>query len=101
MVSSGKAWLQHFSTEEIRDLRELSDLRGWATVLINYALIALSIALVAWAPHPFTIIFALFVIGARQLGLAVVMHESAHRTLFRNRASTIGSETGWPRTRSI
>jgi len=28
---------------------------------------------------------ALFIIGARQLGFAVVMHESAHHTLFKNR----------------
>ena len=28
---------------------------------------------------------AIFVIGARQLGFAVLMHEAAHRTLFRNR----------------
>lgn len=86
MVPAGKSWLQHFSTEEVRDLRALSDLRGWATVLVNYGLIALAMAMVAWAPNPFTITLALFVIGARQLGLAVVMHESAHRTLFTNRA---------------
>jgi fatty acid desaturase len=32
-----------------------------------------------------TVLVALFVIGARQLGMAVVMHEAAHFTLFRNR----------------
>jgi len=31
-------------------------------------------------------VLALFVIGARQLGFAVLMHEAAHRSLFRNRA---------------
>jgi fatty acid desaturase len=30
------------------------------------------------------VVFALFVIGARQLGMAIVMHEAAHRTLFEN-----------------
>jgi fatty acid desaturase len=44
-------------------------------------------ALVAWLPHLLTILLALFVIGARQLGLAVLMHEAAHRTLFSSRAT--------------
>jgi fatty acid desaturase len=42
-------------------------------------------ALVAWMPNPLTIVVALFVIAARQLGMAVIMHEAAHRTMFRNR----------------
>jgi fatty acid desaturase len=32
-----------------------------------------------------TVVLALFLIGSRQLGLAIVMHEAAHRTLFTNR----------------
>jgi fatty acid desaturase len=86
MGSPGKSWLQHFNTDEIRELRVIRDSRAWLTVLVNYGLIAGSMAMVAWAPNVFTIILALFIIGTRQLGLAVVMHESAHRTLFRNRA---------------
>ncbi len=42
-------------------------------------------ALVAYAPNALTVIVALFIIGTRQLGFAVVMHESAHHTLFGNR----------------
>src|SRR6185295_4864849 len=42
-------------------------------------------ALVAWAPNPLTIVVAPFVIAARQLGMAIVMHEAAHRTLFKSR----------------
>ena len=44
-------------------------------------------ALVALAParNPLTIVLALFVIGARQLGFAILMHEAAHRSLFGNR----------------
>ena len=43
-------------------------------------------ALVARWPNVLTIVVALVVIGSRQLGLAVVMHEAAHRTLFKSRA---------------
>ena len=85
MAKSGKAWLEQFTTEEIRELRAIRDHRALLTLLVNYGLVAASMALVAYLPNIFTIILALFIIGARQLGLAVVMHESAHHTLFKNR----------------
>jgi len=81
----GKSWREHFTTEEIRELRVIRAHRAWLTILINYGLIAASIALVAYWPHVLTVVLALCVIGTRQLGLAVVMHESAHRTLFKSR----------------
>lgn len=85
MGRSSKGWLEHFTTEEIRELRAIRDHRAWLTLVVNYGLIGASMAMVAYAPGVWTVVLALFVIGARQLGLAVVMHESAHRTLFENR----------------
>jgi len=85
MSGSGKAWLEHFSTDEIRELRAIQDHRAWLTLVVNYGLIAASMALVAYAPNVLTVVLALCIIGTRQLGLAVVMHESAHYTLFKNR----------------
>lgn len=86
MAGGGKLWLKRFTTDEIRELRVVNDLRGWGTLLVNYGLIAASMALVAWRPNVATVVLALWIIGTRQLGLAVVMHESAHRTLFNDRA---------------
>lgn len=85
MTENRKAWLERFTTDEIRDLRVVRDHRAWLTLAVNYGLVAASMALVAFVPNPFTAILALFIIGARQLGFAVVMHESSHHTLFRNR----------------
>ena len=85
MGRSNKAWLEHFTTDEIRELRVMRDRRAWFTVLVNYGLIAASMAMVAYVPNVLTVILALLIIGTRQLGLAVVMHESAHQTLFKNR----------------
>jgi len=78
-------WRAALSREEIQDLLRLRDLRSWGTIAINWSLVLAAFALVAWAPNPLTIVVALFVLGARQLGCAVVMHEASHRTLFRNR----------------
>jgi fatty acid desaturase len=83
--SDAKAWLEHFTTDEIRELRTVRAGRAWWTLLVNYGLIAGAMAMVAYAPNAFTVILALAVIGTRQLGLAVLMHESAHYSLFNNR----------------
>jgi fatty acid desaturase len=63
----------------------MRDLRAWISIAVNWGLITASFALVAVWPHPLTIVGALFVLGGRQLGLAVLMHEAAHRTLLRSR----------------
>jgi fatty acid desaturase len=70
---------------EIQELVRMNDWRTWWSIIIDWGLIAASFALVAVAPNPLTVILALFVIGARQLGLAVLMHEAAHRSLLSNR----------------
>jgi len=83
---AGAAMLREvLSLEERRTLLRIKPLRSWGMVLSNWALVFAAMALVAWAPNPLTILVALCVIGTRQLGMAVVMHEAAHRTLFTNR----------------
>jgi fatty acid desaturase len=79
------AWREVLSAEQRKELLRIKPLRSWATVLCNWILVAAAMALVAWRPNPLTVVVALFVIGARQLGMAVVMHEASHRTMFRNR----------------
>ena len=82
----GWDWRDSMTRDELQELLRVDDRRAWLTLATNWGLIFASFALVAWAPNPFTILLALFVIGARQLGFAVVMHEAAHRTFFSNRA---------------
>ena len=98
--ASGWDWRDSLTRDELQELLEIDDRRAWLTLATNWGLVFASFALVAWAPNPLTILIALFVIGARQLGLAVVMHEAAHRTFFKKRASTTGRATGSPHTRS-
>jgi len=78
-------WLEAITPAERRELLEIDPLRSWFTVLINWVIVFAAMALVAWQPNPLTVVLALFVIAARQLGMAIVMHEAAHRTLFKNR----------------
>ena len=78
-------WRDALSVEERRELLEVDDLHGFLSIALNWSLVFAAMALVAWAPNPVTIVFALFVIGARQLGFAILMHEAAHRSLFGTR----------------
>jgi fatty acid desaturase len=78
--------MTQLTREEIKELTTLTDWRSWLSVVTNWAIVGAAFALVAVKPNPATVLLALFVIGARQLGLAVLMHEAAHRTLLSNRA---------------
>jgi len=79
-------WRQLLSLEERKALFTIDPFRSWWMIASNWLLVFAAMALVAWWSNALTILLALVVIGARQLGLAVVMHEAAHRTLFKSRA---------------
>ena len=74
------------TAEEIADLRRPSDLQGALAVATTWAIVAATFAIVARWPGPLTVALALVVLGGRHLGLAVLMHEAAHRSLFATRA---------------
>jgi fatty acid desaturase len=75
----------YLSAEQAQALRGKSDLVGALLVLHAWALIAGSMALFVWWPNPFTFLVAVMVIGGRQLGLAILMHDAAHGLLFVDR----------------
>ena len=69
-------WRDALSAEERRELLEVDDLHGFVSIGLNWALVFASFALVAFAPGFFwkaiACVVALFVIGARQLGFAIL-----------------------------
>jgi fatty acid desaturase len=67
---------------EIQSLRRISSLRGATLVLHAWATIAGAMILYALWPSPLTLILAVAIIGARQLGLMVLVHEAVHWRLF-------------------
>ncbi len=72
-----------FTREEIRALSARSDLWGWAMLAHCWGIVGLALALFALWPNPVTFLLAVILIGSRQLGLAILMHEAAHNALFR------------------
>ena len=76
--------LDLFSREEWEHISRRSDLTGLGTVVHCWLVIGLAMAAAIW--QPWLIILAVPIIGARQLGLAVLMHEAAHGGLARNKS---------------
>lgn len=82
MANAGAAYL---SRGDIRALSERSNVMGALLVLHCWAVIAGAVALFAIWPNPLTGLLAVMLIGSRQLGLAILMHEAAHNALFKSR----------------
>jgi fatty acid desaturase len=75
-----------FAPPEWSLLTSRSSLRGVWLVAHAWGTIAAAIALVAIWPNPLTWLIAVMVVGARQLGLAILMHEAAHGGLHSNKS---------------
>ncbi|WP_315832331.1 fatty acid desaturase family protein [Bradyrhizobium prioriisuperbiae] len=69
------------SDAELIEVRTRSSWKGVALIAHAWTLIFAAIALVAWWPNPLTYLLAVAIIGSRQLGLAILMHDGAHGSL--------------------
>jgi fatty acid desaturase len=69
---------------ELQQLRRISGLRGMGLVLHAWSVIAAGMLLYALWPSAVTLVLAIVLVGARQLGLLVLMHEGAHWRLVPN-----------------
>ncbi|WP_415401515.1 fatty acid desaturase family protein [Tateyamaria sp. SN3-11] len=95
-MTPGKAYLD---PDDIRPLAARSNLAGAALILHCWGVIAGAIALFALWPNPLTALLAILLIGSRQLGLAILMHEAAHNAMFKTRwlNEFVGTWLcGWP-----
>lgn len=81
-----RSWRDVLSRQEIRELVEIRDWRAWLSIAADWGLIGAAFALVAVWPNPLSVAAAILVIGSRQLGLAILMHDGAHRALLESRA---------------
>ena len=68
--------------EEFARVTRKSDARAAGIVAFDWLVIAATFYLVGSYPNPLTILLGVMVLGARQLGLGVIVHETGHRTLF-------------------
>ncbi|MFT7177664.1 MAG: fatty acid desaturase [Halioglobus sp.] len=76
----------YLSKDEIARFTAKSDFHGARLLLGNWLAIAGIFALVALYTHVVTVLLAVILLGGRQLGLSVLMHECGHRSLFKTPA---------------
>jgi fatty acid desaturase len=69
--------------QELAAVRTRATWKSVGLILHAWALIFGAIAVVAAWPNPATFLLAVGIIGSRQLGLAILMHDGAHGTLAR------------------
>ncbi|HTD02493.1 fatty acid desaturase family protein [Undibacterium sp.] len=74
---------EFFTTDEWAALTARSSWKG--LLLVAHCWLAIGVAMVVGALWPWTIPVAVLVIGTRQLGLFILMHDAAHAGLHRNR----------------
>jgi|SRR5579859_446228 len=77
----------YFSPDEWAPLARRSSWKGLALLAHAWAIIGLAMAVVVISPwwlKPITIPLAIMIIGGRQLGVAILMHDAAHAALHPN-----------------
>ena len=82
------------SEQELIEVRTRSTWKSVALIAHAWTLILGSIAMVAIWPNPFTFILAVAIIGSRQLGLAILMHDGAHGCLAKGENLNLFSANG-------
>ena len=88
MTTNDTTKLRYKASELVTDpvlkkLQSRSNLVGLGLIIHAWGMIFGAMALFYVFPNPLTFILAIAIIGARQLGLAVLMHDAAHNALFR------------------
>ena len=81
-MNLGKKYL---TSDEIRPLAKRSDLWGYLLIVHCWGIIFLALAAFSFWPTILSASVAVMLIGSRQLGLAILMHEAAHNAMFRSK----------------
>lgn len=76
---------QYLSKAEIKQFHEKSNVKAWLSIASVWFWIIFAFALVGFFPNLLTIIIALFIIGGKQLGCAIIMHDTSHYSLFKSK----------------
>jgi fatty acid desaturase len=71
---------------ELRSVSARSDVKALLCIAHAWVIIGGAMALYALWPNPLTFVLAVVLIGNRQLGLAILMHDGAHGVLMGTRA---------------
>lgn len=83
-MTAGQRATDYLAREEIRELRTRQPWRAVWLIVHCWGVIFATWAVCAVWTNPLTILLGVLVVGTRQLGLGILMHDAAHHLLFRN-----------------
>ena len=66
----------------VRHMARISNWRSFAFILLDYAVIALAIAIAVAADQPAVSVIAILLVAGRQVALTNIMHSAAHYVFF-------------------
>ena len=72
----------YLSEQEIQILKKANNSRAFSMFFFNWVVIAFAFGIVALSPNLLTIVLSLLILGGRQLGLGILLHECSHRSFF-------------------
>jgi fatty acid desaturase len=75
----------YLSREEINQLLKKNDWKAAFEIAHTWGWIAFAFFIVAAWTNPITIFIALWILGGKQLGCAIIMHDASHYSTFTNR----------------
>ena len=70
------------TAEELARVTSKDDLRAASIVLFDWAMVIGLFVLAAAFPNPVTILFAVLLLGGRQMAFGVLVHETGHKSFF-------------------
>jgi len=70
--------------DDLSDLRSKSNLRAATMLVFNWSMLCVAFALFILWPNPLSFVLAAIMMGGRQLGLGILVHECAHNSFFNN-----------------
>ena len=73
------------SQQEIEEISRRDNVRAAWVVICNLAIFIAIFAMMAMWPNPLTILLGVILLGGRQLGFAVLVHECGHGTMFESK----------------
>ncbi|MGB0919929.1 MAG: fatty acid desaturase family protein [Alphaproteobacteria bacterium] len=71
-----------FTEDELNILRKKSNWKASWMIMSSWGIVFGAMAMFAMFPNPVTFVLAVMLIGSRQLGLAVAMHDAAHNSMY-------------------
>ncbi|MBT0587245.1 fatty acid desaturase family protein [Alteromonas oceanisediminis] len=89
-MQSYQQQLRHLT---LRPFMQRSDAKALSMLLVNYALIVLALSIPVLIEQWWALLVAVVLLGNRQLGLGILMHDCAHNALFKTKSyNTLAGE---------